>query len=316
MGTKPKKFNSYSKNYWLYVLAFTLLLVAVVFKRQQFISGLKELLDASPAWVAVAIVSLIFTYISTTAIYLIIAKKPISAKKTFFVQVASSFINRLIPSGIGGIGLNVDFLMKSKHSAPEASSVVAVNGLVAFISHILMIIVAIISGLGTNKLTFKIDANYYWAIILAIVVLLISLQFVLLKKTIKSKIRRFVHSTIKDIKAYEKSPSKIVMGVLLASCVTIFFVFALFASAQAVGLHISLTQAFIAYTLGVFIGAATLTPGGLGGAELGMYAGLVAYGVGETLAFSTVILFRLIVFWIPIIPGYLSFIFLRKNRTI
>ena len=66
----------------------------------------------------------------------------------------------------------------------------------------------------------------------------------------------------------------------------------------------------------VALGAAALTPGGLGGVEAGLVAGIVAFGYSTTLAFSAVIIYRLITFWLPILPGYLAFWLLRRYKVV
>ena len=69
-------------------------------------------------------------------------------------------------------------------------------------------------------------------------------------------------------------------------------------------------------TTGVIVGMVTPTPGGLGGVEAGLVGAIVAYGNSSSLAFSAVIIYRLVTFWLPIIPGYLCFWLLRRRKVI
>ena len=48
-------------------------------------------------------------------------------------------------------------------------------------------------------------------------------------------------------------------------------------------------------------------PGGLGAVEAALSAGLTAAGIPGGLAVSSVLLFRLVTFWLPTIPGWFSF---------
>ena len=67
------------------------------------------------------------------------------------------------------------------------------------------------------------------------------------------------------------------------------------------------------YLAGATIGQAAPTPGGLGAVEAALAAGLTAAGLPGGIAVSSVLLFRLITFWIPTIPGYAAFNWLTKK---
>jgi uncharacterized protein (TIRG00374 family) len=81
---------------------------------------------------------------------------------------------------------------------------------------------------------------------------------------------------------------------------------ALYASVQAVGAEIGIATATLIYVSGNAVGSIVPTPGGLGAVEAALAAGLTAAGVPGAEAFSAVILFRLISFWLPIPVGWLA----------
>jgi undecaprenyl-diphosphatase len=67
------------------------------------------------------------------------------------------------------------------------------------------------------------------------------------------------------------------------------------------------------YLTGAAIATAAPTPGGLGALEAAVIAGLVAAGVDKEVAVPAVFLFRLVTFWLPILPGYVCFRWLRRE---
>jgi len=79
-------------------------------------------------------------------------------------------------------------------------------------------------------------------------------------------------------------------------------------------------KAVIAATALVLVAAAPVaaapTPGGLGAVEAALIGGLVAAGLDNTVAVPAVFLYRLFTFWIPILPGWLSFTWLQRNEYI
>jgi uncharacterized protein (TIRG00374 family) len=72
----------------------------------------------------------------------------------------------------------------------------------------------------------------------------------------------------------------------------------------------------VVYLAGATIGQAAPTPGGLGAVEAALAAGLTAGGLDAGLAVSSVLLYRLITFWIPTIPGYWAFNWLTKKGAL
>jgi uncharacterized protein (TIRG00374 family) len=68
---------------------------------------------------------------------------------------------------------------------------------------------------------------------------------------------------------------------------------------------------------GFFVGmAANLIPspaGGVGSVDAGMIGAFVLFGIDESIVFPAVLTYRVIAFWLPIPPGILAFIQLRKT---
>lgn len=67
---------------------------------------------------------------------------------------------------------------------------------------------------------------------------------------------------------------------------------------------------------GSAVATAAPTPGGLGALEAALIAGLVAAGMENTIAVPAVFLYRLATFWLPILPGWASFTYLRREEYI
>ena len=68
----------------------------------------------------------------------------------------------------------------------------------------------------------------------------------------------------------------------------------------------------LVYLAGSTLGQAAPTPGGLGAVEAAYVAGLTVAGIDSGVAVSATLLFRLLTFWIPTVPGYWSFNWLQK----
>jgi uncharacterized membrane protein YbhN (UPF0104 family) len=67
-----------------------------------------------------------------------------------------------------------------------------------------------------------------------------------------------------------------------------------------------------AYFVGMLANLLPL-PGGIGGVDGGMIGALVAFGVGGGLALIAVLMYRLLAFWLPSIPGVIAYFQLRRT---
>jgi len=94
------------------------------------------------------------------------------------------------------------------------------------------------------------------------------------------------------------------------------FVAALTCATRAFGVTPSVAAVGVVYFAGAIIGSAVPTPGGLGGVEAALTAGLIAVGVDVSVAVSSVLLFRLCTYWLPIPFGWASLTYLQRVAAI
>lgn len=312
-----KKVWAFAKKYKTYIFLVLIIILALkVFVPQ--LDSLKEsvqaLKGANKTWVLAAIV-VFFSGVPVLAWqYLELALKPIKFWLTWRVQMAGLFVSKLLPSSLGTITLNMYYFTKQNHTPVQATTVMAMNGLTSGIAYGILILIAIISA-GASAFTGQVDStDLPIKLIIGIVIALIVIGFILYKiPKINAVIKKYAGQLVRDLKDYRKHPRAVYMGILLNGIGSATSLFALFASAHAVGVNISLAEALLAYTFGNIAAGLVPTPGGLGAAEAGIYAGLVVVGVDTTSAVTITLLYRLISYWLPILPGYYYFWSLRKN---
>jgi putative heme transporter len=91
-----------------------------------------------------------------------------------------------------------------------------------------------------------------------------------------------------------------------------FDVATLWACLHAFGAPPPLAVVVMAYFVGTLANALPL-PGGIGGVEGGMIGALLAFGTPGSLAVLGVLSYRAISFWLPTLPGALSYVRLRRT---
>jgi undecaprenyl-diphosphatase len=94
--------------------------------------------------------------------------------------------------------------------------------------------------------------------------------------------------------------------------VTFGYLLSFEASAEAFDVSARFATLGAVYLFGSAVATIAPTPGGLGATEAAMVGGLVAVGVPNSQAVPAVFLFRLVTFWLPILPGWISYNWLRR----
>lgn len=307
---------AFLKKYRGIILLFLVLVLAArVFIPQldSLFESLGLLKDANLAWILLGI--LLFysgVPIITTQLSALTLKK-LPYWLTFQVQGAALFVNKILPQGVGTISLNIYYFAKNKHTTNQATTIMAVNAALSLVAYIILIILALlfsdlsIGGLFTNK---EVHANIGILAILAGVAAVITLVSA---KSLRQKIASAWHNFIENVTRYKSRPASLLINLVLNGLGTSVNVLTLMCCAQAIGIDISFADALLAYTFGNIAAAAVPTPGGLGSAEMGIYSGLVLVGVDGALAVTITLLYRLVSYWLSILPGYIFFRRLRKS---
>ncbi|MFE1786424.1 lysylphosphatidylglycerol synthase domain-containing protein, partial [Streptomyces sp. NPDC059506] len=63
-------------------------------------------------------------------------------------------------------------------------------------------------------------------------------------------------------------------------------------------------------------GSAAPTPGGVGAVELALITGLITFGVPKEIATPAVLLFRMLTFLGPVLPGWAAFSWLTRKGAL
>jgi undecaprenyl-diphosphatase len=299
---------------WLTAVMLVLLVAAVVKNWPQVTESLATLKQMSVMDIALMSAVFALTIVSAALSYIALALHPLEVKETTLVELAASGVNRVLPAGTGSIGIHALFLTRKDHSGAEAAAVVSMNNAIGFAEHMILLGLLLLVASGTKSVgwSLKIPSFTIWIILVAAVLLLITLAIPAVRQAVGGFWQHFLQS----LAQYKKRPKHLFFAYLAAVGVTLtnFIIFAV--AAHAFHIDIGVTGLFLAFTLGVLVGAALPTPGGLGGVEAGLVAGLVARGVEPTPALAAAIAFRLITYWLPLLVGTPAFFVARARKLI
>jgi uncharacterized membrane protein YbhN (UPF0104 family) len=240
----------------------------------------------------------------------------LSFVRTLLAQVAGDFATLVSPPTLGAIAINVRYLQKAGLHPALAAASVGVSQVAAFVAHIALLTAFGIAAGTQADLTFNPPM---WAVIgvAAVAVALLALLAVpYVRREISRRIGPLLKEVIPRLVTVAQRPGKLLEGIGGILVLNLAYVGVLFACAEAFGGSLSVAVVAVVYLAGATIGQAAPTPGGLGAVEAALAAGLTAAGLDAGLAVSAVLLYRLVTFWLPTIPGYWAFNYLTKKNAL
>ena len=111
-------------------------------------------------------------------------------------------------------------------------------------------------------------------------------------------------------------PGRLAMGLGGSLVVTAGLLAAFYASIHAFGQSIPLVDLTLIYLLASAIGSALPTPGGMGGTEAALTAGLIGAGITSPIAFSIAVLLRVLTYYIRIPMGWFAMRYLERRNIL
>lgn len=300
-----------SRGRMILLLLFLLLLYVVVPRIGNLSDSWQVLGKVQIGWILGSAALVAVTYLLAACMYVLLAAKKLRFGQTLGVQVASAFANRLLPAGLGGLTLNVQYLRKSKHTLAQSIAVAGTINLLGFVGHLLLLAAVLVVG-GASLMSMHTPFSaHVWIVVLSVAAVL-ALSLTLFNK-FRLSAYRLVVQVLAFIGSYRKRPGAFMAALLCSMLLTAAYAAVLYMCLHGLGIGLSPLNAFVVFTLGIAAGTITPTPGGLGGAEAGLFAGLVAYQVPSGDALAAVLLFRMLTYWLPLLPGFALFLGVRKR---
>ncbi|WP_073258627.1 lysylphosphatidylglycerol synthase transmembrane domain-containing protein [Cryptosporangium aurantiacum] len=272
--------------------------------------------DADWRWLALAVLLGTVRFVGAAIALTGFVAERLRFARTFLVQVASSFLGLVAPAGVGGAALNVRYLQQA--GVPAAAAVAAVAlwqlGTVA-VTVLLLIVVGLIAGNDqARSLEVPDSALITLGIVMAVVAAVFMVPFG--RRFLLARLRPYLAQITPRLASVFTRPARLgagVFGTILQSAATVLV---MSACIEGFGGSLSWSVVAVVVLAGTALGSAAPTPGGLGAVEAVLSAGLTAGGLDGATAISSVLLFRMLTFWLPVLPGWLSFTWLSRKELV
>jgi uncharacterized protein (TIRG00374 family) len=265
-------------------------------------------------WLPVVIACSVLTYLASAIGLLGSVSIRLPFWATVLAQGASSFVNRVSPSNVGGMALNVRFLQKSGVEPSAGVAAVGVNALAGALVHAALLVIFFSwAGRGLGK-AFKLPSSSKLLVILAVVAAVIGIVMATRqgRRFAARKLLPSVRSSLVSLRQVARSPAKLALLFGGSALVTLAYVGGLVASVEAFGGGASIAKIGAVYMGASLIAAASPTPGGVGAIEALLTAGLTGIGISPGAAVSAVLTYRLATYWLPVAPGWFSLRLLQR----
>jgi uncharacterized protein (TIRG00374 family) len=272
--------------------------------------------EANWQWGIVALALSASTYIGATISLSGFVTGRLSFFRTLLVQVAGSFITLVTPAAVGGAALNIRYLQRRKVPAAVAAASVGVAQVVAFVLHIVLIVIfATIA--GTSAQEHIQPPRWAWFVLAGLVVLALAVFAVPAgRRVLRARVSPTLGQVLPRLLEVAQQPRKLALGIGGALLLSVSYILCLAACVAAFGRSLPIASIAVVYLTGSAIGSILPTPGGLGGVEAALTAGLTAAGLPGAVAVSAVLLFRLLTFWLPVPFGWGALSFLERHQAL
>jgi len=278
---------------------------------------LGPLSQANPGWLVVAVLASAVTYLGAAIGIAAFVPQRLSIRRGFFVQLATAFVGVAMPPTVGHVAVNARYLHKENVDEGTIAASVTVSQLVNVVTTVLLLIVlGVLTGSGLSKFKIAPGADVLVGLAVIAVAIIVVLALPQSRKMVTGTVWPHVRQIWPRLLDAISQPLRLAIAAGANLLLSAAYSLALIAALWSVGAHPAILATAVVFLAGNTVGAATPTPGGLGGVEAVLAAGLTAIGIPAHQAIPAVLLFRMATFWLPIPAGWISYVVLHRRGVL
>jgi uncharacterized membrane protein YbhN (UPF0104 family) len=274
----------------------------------------KEVRDGSPGWALAAVAFSLLTYIFATGALLGAIPVRLRFGPALAAQLASSFANRVTPAKVGGVATNVRYFQRKGVPTAVAGTAIGLNAIAGLIMHVTLIVLFLLLSSTEGGVELPLPSPSTVGLAAAILAMVITVA-IGLPGTRRGMVKHVIpqlRTGLLSLNAIARSPTRLILLFGGSASITLAYLLAMIASLKAFGSDASLPLVALLFLAGSAVATAAPTPGGLGAAEAALIAALSTVE-DASIVVPAVFLYRLVTFWLPILPGWLALTMLRRT---
>lgn len=310
-SVQPQRISRFSART---VLTTTLMIVvvAVVVTTINFTEITQAVRGANPWWIAVAFALAVLTWLGAGLTLVAFSPARVPLGRATLTAAAGSFVALAAPAGIGPAALNLRLLTQRGVSMSMAVATVALVQVSQFVVTVLLLVaLSIFTGAGA---LVELPSP---AVLITLAAVALAVVAALLVPPVRRWGMGYVAPRLRQVwprlAQVMSHPGRLALGVAGNLVMTLGYIVALWCCLAAFQESLSLVDIALVNLVGNALGALIPTPGGLGGVEGALTAGMSAAGVPATIAFSATILYRLCTYWGRVPIGWVAMRYLERK---
>ncbi|MFE8945326.1 YbhN family protein [Streptomyces sp. NPDC007856] len=276
-----------------------------------------DLAQVNGGWLSLAFVVAVLSHGAAAMCLIGFVPERLPFGRVVVAQLAGSFVKAVTPTALGGVALTTRFLQKAGVPSAQALASVAVSQLAGAICRVLLLVTfgslsgfAWLRSLGQSPV-LRIGLPAAVLLVLGVTAVPLSRRWVV------RRAREFLAGVGPRLLELLRRPLGPALGFAGYLLVTAGFVGCLDASLRAFGAGVGIVTVTVVYLTAHAVGSAVPTPGGVGAMEAALLGALLTLThVSVAVATPAVLLYRLLMFWLPVLPGWLSFGYLQRKGAV
>ena len=271
------------------------------------LDGMTQLADADPWWL---LVGTGFTFLGCVAAAFIrqgalvdrLPPGPLLAS-----QFAAGAANHVLPASLGAHAVTLRFLQRQNVPLPRATASLALYSLARAVAKTPVVLAFVIAAPDAVRPEALLPGGH--ALMVAVTgILLVPAAGALLLAAIRPLRRpttEFVRTALTGVRAIHSRPTRFLSlwgGAMAAPLIQAAIVASV---GTALDLPLSWLQLAFAYLAASTAAGAVPAPGGIGPLDAALILTLAGYGTPLSLATATVLGYRVLTVWVPLLPGML-----------
>jgi uncharacterized protein (TIRG00374 family) len=323
----------------LVVVGLLLVAIYLLFPRLVGLeSSFRRLGQGDPLWIAIALALCVGSFFSYVALFRGVVGERVMHlewRESYQITMAGLAATRLFSAGgAGGIILTYWALRKAGMPRRQTACRMVAFLVLLYAVYMLALIIAgillrtgVINGADPIGLTIVPAAIAGIVVVVFLLIALIPEDFErrMASFTRGYRFRAFVHrlasapatlaSGTRTAIDFVRNPERGGLAVLGAVGFWATNVGILWASFHAFDVQVPLGVVIQGFFIGMVANLFPFAPGGVGAVDAGMIGTFVLFGIPSSAVFPAILVYRLIAFWLPIPPGIVAFLQLRKTVT-
>ncbi|CAL9605771.1 hypothetical protein SUDANB108_05548 [Streptomyces sp. enrichment culture] len=291
----------------LVLLPLVLVGAWAVADRRAAAEGVARLAAADPWWLLAASLFTCLTWVAAACVRQGALPERLPPGLLVASQFAAGAANQVLPAGLGAHAVTLRFLRRQGVPLPRATASLALYSLVRPIAKTLVLLAFLVAFPDVLRLSTLVPGGgtLLLAAGAAAVVLLASAVALVSVRSLRRPVLGFLRTALTDARALHRRPARVLALWGGAAATPLLQGSVIAAVGFSLGLPLSWAQVVLALLVAGAAAGAVPAPGGIGPVDAALVLTMAAFGAPVGTATATVIGYRVLTVWLPMLPGAL-----------